>query len=294
MSERRVVVTGLGVVNALGNDVKTFWNNLLNGVSGAKKLNKYFDPDKEGLITKIGAEALPLEGDYYSDKKMLRRLDPFINFGIYASYHAFKQAGIEPRGNFDPFRAGAILGSGIGGITTLLQNHSVILSDGPSRVSPFFVPMQIINMTPGLIAMEYGMNGPNYSVVTACASANHSIGLGYKHIKDNEADIMVVGGSESTINPLTIAGFNNARALSTRNDEPEKASRPFDKGRDGFVISEGAGILILEEYEHAKKRNAEILAEICGYGFTADAHHITAPLEDGAMALKYRPTKSIM
>lgn len=286
MSERRVVVTGLGVVNALGNDVKTFWNNLLNGVSGAKKLNKYFDPDKEGLITKIGAEALPLEGDYYSDKKMLRRLDPFINFGIYASYHAFKQAGIEPRGNFDPFRAGAILGSGIGGVTTLLQNHSVILSDGPSRVSPFFVPMQIINMTPGLIAMEYGMNGPNYSVVTACASASHSIGLGYKHIKDNEADIMVVGGSESTINPLTIAGFNNARALSTRNDEPEKASRPFDKGRDGFVISEGAGILILEEYEHARKRNAEILAEICGYGFTADAHHITAPLEDGAMGAR--------
>ncbi|MEI0580116.1 beta-ketoacyl-ACP synthase II [Brachyspira pilosicoli] len=286
MSERRVVITGLGIVSCLGNDVKTFWDNLLNGVSGIKPLSKYFDPEKEQLATKIGGEVAALEGDYYSDKKMLRRLDPFITYGVYAAYHALKQAGIEPKTGFDPLRAGCVLGSGIGGITTLLNNHNVILADGPSRVSPFFVPMQIINMTPGLIAMEYGMNGPNYSTVTACASSNHSIGLGYKHIKDNEADIMIVGGSEATINPLTIAGFNNARALSTKNDEPTKASRPFDKGRDGFVIAEGAGILVLEEYEHAKKRNANILAEVCGYGFTADANHITAPLEDGAMGAR--------
>ncbi|MBW5392053.1 beta-ketoacyl-ACP synthase II [Brachyspira pilosicoli] len=286
MSERRVVITGLGIVSCLGNDVKTFWDNLLNGVSGIKPLSKYFDPEKEQLVTRIGGEVAALEGDYYSDKKMLRRLDPFITYGVYAAYHALKQAGIGPKTGFDPLRAGCVLGSGIGGITTLLNNHNVILADGPSRVSPFFVPMQIINMTPGLIAMEYGMNGPNYSTVTACASSNHSIGLGYKHIKDNEADIMIVGGSEATINPLTIAGFNNARALSTKNDEPTKASRPFDKGRDGFVIAEGAGILVLEEYEHAKKRNANILAEVSGYGFTCDANHITAPLEDGAMGAR--------
>ena len=183
MSERRVVITGLGIVSSLGNDVKTFWDNLLNGVSGIKTLSKYFDPEKEQLITKIGAEALPVEGDYYSDKK---------------AHHAFKQAGIEPKTGFDPLRAGCVLGSGIGGMTTLLSNHQILLNDGPGRVSPFFVPMQIINMTPGLISMEYGMNGPNYSTVTACASSNHSIGLGYKHIKDNEADIMVVGGSEAS------------------------------------------------------------------------------------------------
>ncbi|WP_288684889.1 beta-ketoacyl synthase N-terminal-like domain-containing protein, partial [uncultured Brachyspira sp.] len=192
MSERRVVITGLGIVSCLGNDVKTFWDNLLNGVSGIKPLSKYFDPEKEQLVTRIGGEVAALEGDYYSDKKMLRRLDPFITYGVYAAYHALKQAGIEPKTGFDPLRAGCVLGSGIGGITTLLNNHNVILADGPSRVSPFFVPMQIINMTPGLIAMEYGMNGPNYSTVTACASSNHSIGLGYKHIKDNEADIMIV------------------------------------------------------------------------------------------------------
>lgn len=286
MSDRRVVITGLGVVSSLGNDVKTFWDNLLNGVSGVKRLSKYFDPDEKQLITKIGAEALPLEGDYFSDKKMLRRLDPFINFGIYATHSAFKQAGIEPKKGFDPLRIGCVFGSGIGGINTLLGNHEVMLKDGPSRVSPFFVPMQIINMTPGLVAIEYGINGINYSVVTACASSNHAIGLGFKHIKDNEADIMVVGGSEATIHPLTIAGFNNARALSTRNDEPTKASRPFDKKRDGFVMGEGAGVLILEEYEYAKKRNANILAEICGYGFTSDANHITAPLEDGSMGAR--------
>lgn len=286
MSERRVVVTGMGVVSSLGNDVKTYWNNLLNGVSGVAKLKKYFDPDKEGLLTTIGAEALPLDGDYYSDKKMLRRLDPCISFALFGAYHALSQAGIERKKGFDSTRSGIIIGSGIGGVTTLLREHSVILADGPRRVSPFFVPMQIINMSSGMLAIEYGMQGPNYGVVTACASSNHAIGLGFKHIKDNEADIMVVGGSEATINPLTMAGFNNARALSTRNDEPTKASRPFDKGRDGFVISEGSGILILEEYEHAKKRGVEILCEICGYGYTCDANHITSPLEDGAMGAR--------
>lgn len=286
MSERKVVVTGVGVVSSLGNDVKTYWNNLLNGVSGVAKLQKYFDPDKEGLLTTIGAEAKPLEGDYFSDKKMLRRFDPCISFAIYAANRALTQANIMPKTGFEPTRAGSIIGSGIGGMTTLLREHTVILSDGPSRVSPFFVPMQIINMPSGMLAIEYGMQGINYAVVTACASSNHSIGLGFKHIRDNEADIMVVGGTEATINKLTIAGFNNARALSTRNSEPTKASRPFDKGRDGFVIAEGAGVLVLEEYEHAKKRGAEILCEISGYGFTCDANHITAPLDDGAMGAR--------
>lgn len=286
MSERRVVITGLGVVSSIGNDINTFWNNLVNGVSGIKTFSKYFDPEKEGLTTKFGGEAPELEGDYYSDKKMLRRLDPFINFALYAAYNALTQAGIKPREGFESSRAGVVLGSGIGGINTLLSNHNAILNDGPSRVSPFFVPMQIINMSSGMIAMEYGMQGPNYGVVTACASSNHSIGIGLNHIRNNEADIMIVGGSESTLNPLTVAGFNSARALSTRNDDPVRACRPFDKDRDGFVMAEGAGVLVLEEYEHAKKRGANILAEVCGFGFTADANHITAPLEDGAMGAR--------
>lgn len=284
MSERRVVVTGMGLVTSLGNDLTTFWNNILNGVSGVKTLSKYFDPVKEGLSVTIGGEVPELQGEFYSDRKMLRRFDPFITYAVYAAYHAMNQAGIKPRSGFDPTRAGAILGSGIGGMTTLLREHSVILQDGPTRVSPFFVPMQIINMAPGVIAIEYGLQGPNYSVVTACASSTHAIGVGFKHIKDNEADIMLVGGSEATINTLTIAGFSNARALSTRNSDPTKASRPFDKDRDGFVMSEGGAVLVLEEYEYAKKRGANILGEVLGYGYTCDANHITAPLDDGAMS----------
>ena len=286
MSERRVVITGMGVVSTLGNDVQTYWNNLLNGVSGAKTFSKYFDPEEVGLLTKFGCEAPALEGEFYSDKKMLRRFDPYISFSVYAAYHALKQAGINPREGFDSVKAGVIIGSGIGGITTLMREHDTLNNDGPSRVSPFFVPMLIPNMAAGVVAMEYGFQGVNYAPVTACASSAHAMGLGFKHIKDNEADIMVVGGGEAALNALTISGFNNARALSTRNDDPSTASRPFDKGRDGFVIAEGAGILVLEEYEHAKKRGAEILAEMVGFGFTCDANHITAPLEDGAMGAR--------
>lgn len=284
MSERRVVVTGMGVVSSLGNDVKTFWNNLLNGVSNIGKFTK-FDADSYGLPTNFGGEALPIEGDeFFSDKKMLRRFDPFISFAAYATYHAMKQAGIKPREGFDSERAGVIVGSGIGGMTTIMREHSVLLNDGTRRVSPFFIPMQIANMAAGMIAIEYGFQGVNYAPVTACATSTHSIGLGLNHIRHNEADIMIVGGAESTINPLAVAGFSNAQALSKRVDNPKGASRPFDKGRDGFVISEGAGVLILEEEQHAKKRGATILAEICGYGFTCDANHITAPLEDGAQS----------
>lgn len=284
MSERRVVVTGMGIVSSLGNDINTFWDNLVNGVSGAATFQKYFDPLKENLITKFGAEAPKLEGDYFSDKKMLRRFDPCIDFAAYATFHAMSQAGIKAKEGFNSRRAGIVIGSGIGGINTLIRDHEIILKDGPSRVSPFFVPMLIANMPAGIMAMEYGFQGVNYAPVTACATSNHSIGLGFKHIKEDEADIMLVGGTEAALTPLTIAGFNNARALSTRNDNPKAASRPFDLDRDGFVISEGAGILLLEEYEHAKNRGANILAEIIGFGFTCDANHITSPLEDGSIS----------
>ena len=284
MGERRVVVTGMGIASPIGNDLKTFWDNLQNGVSNIDVFAKYFDPEKEGLLTKFGGETPPLEGDYYSDKKMLKRLDPFINLAMYAAYHALDQAGLRNKEGFISHRAGITIGSGIGGINTLIRDHTILLKDGPSRVSPFFIPMLIGNMASGLVAMEYGFQGVNYAPVTACATGTHSIGLGFKHIKDNEADIMLVGGSESAITPLAIAGFNNARALSTRNDNPKAASRPFDKDRDGFVMSEGSGVLVLEEYEHAKKRGAEILGEIAGFGFTCDANHITSPLSDGSMS----------
>lgn len=287
MNGRRVVVTGMGVVTSLGNDVNTFWKNLINGISNVAVIKRNFNiDDYPELITKFAAETQPItEDDFYSDKKMIRRLDPFIKYAIFAAHKAMMQAGLTKENTpYQSSRGGVILGSGIGGMYTLLREHDIILADGPRRVNPFFIPMQIINMSSGMISMEYGMQGPNYGVVTACASATHSIGMAYRHIRDNDADIMISGGSEATVNPLTIAGFNSARALSTKNDDPKGASRPFDKERDGFVLGEGAGVLVLEEYEHAKKRGANILAEIAGYGFSCDAYHVTLPLEDGKMA----------
>lgn len=287
MNGRRVVVTGMGVVTSLGNDVNTFWKNLINGISNVAVIKRNFNiDDYPELITKFAAETQPItEDDFYSDKKMIRRLDPFIKYAIFAAHKAMIQAGLTKDNTpYRSSRGGVVLGSGIGGMYTLLREHDIILAEGPRRVNPFFIPMQIINMSSGMISMEYGMQGPNYGVVTACASATHSIGMAYRHIRDNDADVMISGGSEATVNPLTIAGFNSARALSTKNDDPKGASRPFDKERDGFVLGEGAGVLVLEEYEHAKKRGANILAEIAGYGFSCDAYHVTLPLEDGKMA----------
>ncbi len=287
MNGRRVVVTGMGVVSSLGNDLNKFWNNLINGISHVDVIKHGFNiADYPDLITKIAAEVEPITtDDYYSDKKMLRRFDPFIKYAVYASHHAMVQAGLKDSiAPYEDIRSGVILGSGIGGMSTIMREHNNLISSGPTRVSPFFIPMQIINISSGIVSMEYGMRGPNYGVSTACASATHAISSAFKHIKYGDADLMITGGSEATINPLSIGGFNSARALSTNNDNPKGASRPFDKNRDGFVISEGAGVIILEEYEHAKKRGANILAEIVGTGATSDANHITAPLEDGAMA----------
>ncbi len=284
MSERRVVVTGMGVVSSLGNDINEFWNNLINGISKVDKIQRGFNVDDyPDLITKFAAEAAPITtDDFYSDKKMIRRFDPFIKYAVYATHHAMIQAGLKDSiAPYEDVRAGVILSSGIGGMSTLMREHTVLKEHGPTRVNPFFIPMQIVNMSTGIVGMEYGVCGPNYSVVTACASSTHAVGAAYRHIKYNDADMMITGGSEATVNPLCIAGFNSARALSTNNDDPKGASRPFDKNRDGFVLSEGAGVIVLEEYEHAKKRGANIFAEISGYGLSCDSHHITAPLDDG-------------
>ena len=289
MNGRRVVVTGMGVVSSLGNDVNKFWNNLINGISKVDMIKYGFNiDDYPDLMTKFAAEAEPIEtDDFHSDKKMIRRFDPFIKYAVYATHYAMIQAGLKDSiAPYEDIRSGVVLASGIGGMHTLMREHSVLQADGPRRVNPFFIPMQIVNMSSGVVGIEYGMRGPNYSVVTACASATHAIGTAYRHIKFNDADLMITGGSEATVNPLSIAGFNNIRALSTNNSNPKSASRPFDKTRDGFVLADGAGVVVLEEYEHAKKRGAEILAEIVGYGFTCDSHHITAPLADGSMAAR--------
>ncbi len=287
MNGRRVVVTGMGIVSSLGNELNKVWDNLINGISNVGLIKYGFNlDDYPDIITKIAAEAMPIEdNDYYSDKKMLRRFDPFIKYAVYAAHHAMLQAGLKDSiAPYEDIRSGVILGSGIGGMSTIMREHNVLLNNGPTRVSPFFIPMQIINISSGIVSMEYGMRGPNYGVSTACASATHAISSAFRHIKYGDADLMITGGSESTINPLSVGGFNSARALSTNNDNPKGASRPFDKNRDGFVISEGAGVIVLEEYEHAKKRGANILAEIVGTGATSDANHITSPLDDGAMA----------
>ncbi len=287
MNGRRVVVTGMGVVSSVGNDLDKFWNNLIDGNSSADVIKHAFNVDDyPDLITRFAAEAQPIEtNDFYSDKKMLRRFDPFIKYAVYATHHAMIQAGLKDSiAPYEDIRSGVILGSGIGGMYTIMREHNALLTGGPTRVSPFFIPMQIVNMSSGIVSMEYGMRGPNYGVATACASATHAISSAFRHIKYGDADLMITGGSEDTINPLAIGGFNSARALSTNNDNPKAASRPFDKNRDGFVMSEGAGVVVLEEYEHAKKRGANILAEIVGSGATCDGNHITSPLEDGSMA----------
>lgn len=274
---RRCVVTGLGAVTPLGNTVEATWQALLDGKSGVGPVTRF---DVSDYTTKIAAEVKGFDPNGIIEKKEARRMDLAEQYAIVASDMAIKNSGLD-LGSLDLDRCGVVIGSGIGGITTFEQQHSTLVQSGPGRVSPFFIPMMIIDMCAGLVSIRFGFRGPNYATVSACASSAHAISDAFRIIQRGEADVMITGGAEATITPVSMAGFCQARAMSTRNDEPERASRPFDKGRDGFVMGEGSAILILEDYDHAMKRGAHMYGEILGAGMTADAHHITAPHPDG-------------
>ncbi|MFB9273662.1 beta-ketoacyl-ACP synthase II [Cohnella cellulosilytica] len=277
---QRVVVTGMGVVTSLGSDLPTFWSNLLDGKSGVSLIEAF---DTTEYTTKIAAEIKGFDpGLYHIDKKEARKMDRFVQFGVVASKLAVEDAGLAIGENADPERVGVIVGSGIGGLGTWEDQHTMLMEKGPRRVSPFFIPMMIANMASGQISMITGAKGPNTAAVSACATGTHSIGDSFKMIQRGDADVMICGGAEATIRPIGMAGFCAMRAMSTRNDEPEKASRPFDADRDGFVMGEGSGVLILESLEHAKARGARIYAEVIGYGMSGDAYHMTDPDPDGA------------
>lgn len=273
MRERRVVVTGLGTITPIGNDVETYWNNLIQGVSGVTNITKF---DASKLTSQVAGEVKDFDVSKYMDPKEARRMDPFTQYGIAASNQAVADSGLDMEKE-DPTRVGVIVGVGIGGMIVYHVEHTKLLEKGPRRVSPFFIPMMIPDILSGHISIKHNMQGPNYASVSACASGAHGIGLGLMHIERGDADVMVVGGAEGTITEMSFAGFCSSKALSTRNDEPAKASRPFDKDRDGFVMGEGSGIVVLEELSHAKARGAKIYAELSGMGFTGDAYHITAP-----------------
>ncbi|MEI6165572.1 MAG: beta-ketoacyl-ACP synthase II [bacterium] len=284
MEKRRVVITGLGMVSPLGSDLNVFWQRLISGTSGIRRITKF---DASAMATQIAGEVVEFEIDKFIPKKEQRRMDPFCHYAVAAAKMAVDDSGIQ-FANEDLFRAGCMVGSGVGGLITMEDQHSVLLNRGPDRSSPFMIPMMIVNMASGLVAIEHGLKGANFCVVSACASGTHSIGEAARQIQYGDADIMLAGGTEAVVCPLGIAGFSAMRAMSTRNDDPTHASRPFDKDRDGFVMGEGAGIVVLEEYEHAKKRGAKIYAEVGGYGATCDANHITAPSpggEGGARAM---------
>jgi len=285
MSERRVVNTGLGALTPVGNNTEEFWSALKQGKSGIGPITKFDVSEKNAAgefryVTRIAGEVRNFDENKYVDKKEARRLDPYLKYAIATSVMAVEDAALDPA-KVDSTRFGVLVGSGIGGITTLIEGEDVRREKGADRVSPFVIPMLIVNMAAGLVSMRFGAKGPNSSVVTACASGNHAIGDAFRIIERGDADIMIAGGAEAIIVPLTIAGFCSMKAMSTRNDEPEKASRPFDAGRDGFVCGEGAGIVVLESLEHAVRRDARIHAEVVGYGMTGDAHHMTAPDPDG-------------
>jgi 3-oxoacyl-[acyl-carrier-protein] synthase II len=274
---RRVVITGLGALTPVGNTVEEFWSSLIQGRSGIGPITRF---DATDFPTRIAGEVRNFDPLNFVDKKEARRLDPYLQYAVAGAVLAVRDSGLDTD-KVDATRFGVLIGSGIGGIQTLLENHKVLLERGPDRVSPFFIPMLIINMASGLVSMRFGAKGPNSSVVTACATGNHAIGDAFKIIQRGDADIMIAGGAEAIIIPLTIAGFCAVKAMTTRNDEPQRASRPFDAERDGFVCSEGAGIVVLESREHALRRDARIYAEVRGYGMSGDAHHMTAPDPEG-------------
>jgi 3-oxoacyl-[acyl-carrier-protein] synthase II len=286
--DRRVVVTGMGAITALGFDLDTLWNNLMEGKSGVTVIDHF---DVSQYPTRIAAVIRDFNPEDYMDRKDARKMDRFVQFAVAASDLALKDAGIRIGDNADPERVGVYVGSGIGGLSTWEEQHRILLEKGPKRISPFFIPMMIANMASGQISMRNGAKGPNSTSVTACATGTHSIGDSFRLIQRGDADVMICGGAEATITPIGMAGFCAMRAMSTRNEEPERASRPFDIDRDGFVMGEGSGILVLEELEHAVKRGARIYAEVIGYGMSADAYHMTDPDPDGparcmAMAIR--------
>ena len=279
---RRVVVTGVGLVTPLGIGIDNVWRSILSGESGISRITRF---DASNLETKIAGEVKNFKPEEYINPKDLKRMDLFIQYALAATQIAIEDSGIDTKKEI-PERVGVVVGTGLGGLPTLEHYHKVLLEKGPSRISPFFIPMLIANEAPCHISMKYGCKGPNLCVVTACATGAHSIGEAFRIIQYGDADIMIAGGTEANLTPLTIAGFNAMKALSTRNEFPERASRPFDRERDGFVVAEGAGVLILEELGHAKKRGAKIYAEIVGYGYNSDAYHITAPCPDGEGFIK--------
>ncbi len=285
MSRRRVVITGLGLVSPVGVGVEESWRAIVGGKSGIGPITLF---DASSFPVRIAGEVKGFDAEKYMDKKEVRRNDRFIHFALAAAGMALEDGGIDV-GKEDPERFGAIVGSGMGGLGELEDTHRTYVERGVRKIGPFFIPSIIINLAPGQIALRWGLKGPNFSPVSACATGNHAIGDAMMYIERGMADLMLAGGAEATITHLGIGGFCAARALSERNDAPEKASRPFDKGRDGFVAAEGAGILVLEEYEHARERGARIYAELAGYGATCDAYHITAPApesEGGQRAMR--------
>ncbi len=291
MNERRVVITGIGCVSPLGNDLSTTWDGLKEGRSGIGPITSM---DTEAFDCKIAGEVNNFEADqYFNVPKDARRADRYVQLAVAASKMAMQDSGLNVE-DIDPRRYGVMVGSGIGGLATLEREHTTYINRGPKRVSPFTIPMMISNIASGIISMEFGLKGPNMVIVTACATSNHNIGEAWRMIKFGDADGFLCGGAEASILPMGLSGFSNMKALSSRNDEPEKASRPFDKNRDGFVMGEGSGVVMIEELEHAKKRGAKIYGELIGYGVSADAYHLSAPSPDGSgpayaiqMALKH-------
>jgi len=275
--KRRVVITGLGIVSPVGNDIATAWDNIVNGRSGIDRITR-FDPS--ALTTHIAGEVKGFDIAEYIPAKEARQMDTFIHYGLAAGMQAWRDSGLEVT-DANAERIGVIVGSGIGGLPRIEETQTEFLQRGPRRISPFFVPASLINLISGQLSIMYGLKGPSYAVVSACTTGLHCIGDSARLIEYGDADVMIAGGAESTVSPLGIGGFAAMRALSTRNDDPATASRPWDRDRDGFVLGEGAGVLVLEEYEHAKRRGARIYGEFAGYGMSSDAHHITAPDRDG-------------
>jgi 3-oxoacyl-[acyl-carrier-protein] synthase II len=282
LSRRRVVITGLGIVSPVGIGIPEAWQSVVSGKSGIARITR-FDPS--AFSSQIAGEVRGFDPANYISTREARRFDTFIHYGLAAAIEAIKDSGLDfERANRE--QAGVCIGSGIGGLPLIEETHNAVLAGGPRKISPFFVPGTIINMISGQLSIMYGLKGPNLSLVTACTTSNHCIGDAGRLIEYGDADVMVAGGAEATVSPLGMGGFCAARAVSCRNDDPAGASRPWDRDRDGFVLGEGAGILVLEEYEHAKARGARIYCELAGYGMSADAHHITAPCEDGDGAVR--------
>ena len=279
MTQRRVVVTGMGIKSPVGSTIATAWDAICNGRSGIRTISAF---DAGHMKTRIAGEVIDFDVSEYLAPRESKRMDDFVHYGYAAGVDALQDAGLVGENPaYDPERVGCALGSGIGGLQTIENTTEAYLKGGPRKVSPFFIPGSIINMIGGFLSINYNLKGPNIAIVTACSTATHNIGSAMRMIQYGEADVMVAGGAEYATTPTSISGFNSARAMSTRNDEPEKASRPWDEGRDGFVLSNGAGVLILEELEHAKRRGADIYAEAVGFGMSGDAFHMTAPPDDG-------------